>query len=155
MKVSDVLAPDLIQCDFPGVSKKRLLQNIAHFITEKLGGNLDQEKSMFDNLVAREKLGSTGIGKGVAIPHCRATGMRRIHGCLIKLREPIDFDALDDQPVDLVFALIVPEEKNDEHLATLASIASLLQSQSNLDALRGCHSASELFDTTIKLERSG
>lgn len=155
MKVSDVLAPELIQCDVQGVSKKRLLQNLAHFISLKLGCDSEQEQIMFDNLVAREKLGSTGIGDGVAIPHCRVSGVRRIHGCLVKLKEPVDFDALDDEPVDLVFALVVPDEQNDEHLATLACVAALLQSENSRNSLRACNTAQEMFETTLSLERCG
>jgi PTS system nitrogen regulatory IIA component len=109
---------------------------------------------LFHSLVARARLGSTGIGEGIAIPHCRAPGFKRIHGCLIKLSNPVDFDALDDQPVDLIFALVVPEEKNDEHLATLARVAALLQDETSRQSLRQCSSNEELFNTAIQLERS-
>jgi len=119
MKITDVLTPTMTRCDLPGASKKRVLENLSSFITEQLGGDAEQSDGLFHKLVARERLGSTGIGEGVAIPHCRASGFNRIHGCLIKLQKPVDFDALDDQPVDLIFALVVPEEKNDEHLVTL------------------------------------
>lgn len=154
MKITDVLTLAMTQCDLPGGSKKRVLENLSNFITEQLGGDADQTDTLFHSLVARERLGSTGIGEGIAIPHCRASGFKRIHGCLIKLREPIDFDALDDQPVDLIFALVVPEEKNDEHLATLARIADLLQNESSRQSLRQCNSNEELFNTAIELERS-
>ena len=145
MKITDVLTPAMTQCDLPGSSKKRVLENLSHFITEQLGGDEDQTDTLFHSLVARERLGSTGIGEGIAIPHCRAPGFKRIHGCLIKLLEPVDFDALDDEPVDLIFALVVPEEKNDEHLATLARVAALLQNESSRQSLRQCNSSEELF----------
>tara|TARA_B110000046_G_C13023135_1_gene412333 strand:- start:3307 stop:3774 length:468 start_codon:yes stop_codon:yes gene_type:complete len=153
MKITDVLTPAMTQCDLPGSSKKRVLENLSHFITEQLGGDEDQTDTLFHSLVARERLGSTGIGEGIAIPHCRAPGFKRIHGCLIKLLEPVDFDALDDEPVDLIFALVVPEEKNDEHLATLARVAALLQNESSRQSLRQCNSSEELFNTAIELER--
>lgn len=153
MKITDVLTPAMTQCDLPGSSKKRVLENLSHFITEQLGGDEDQTDTLFHSLVARERLGSTGIGEGIAIPHCRAPGFKRIHGCLIKLLEPVDFDALDDEPVDLIFALVVPEEKNDEHLATLARVAALLQNESSRKSLRQCNSSEELFNTAIELER--
>jgi PTS system nitrogen regulatory IIA component len=154
MKITDVLTPAMTQCDLPGGSKKRVLENLSTFITEQLGGDSEQTDALFHSLVARERLGSTGIGEGIAIPHCRAPGFKRIHGCLIKLSNPVDFDAPDDQPVDLIFALVVPEEKNDEHLATLARVAALLQDETSRQSLRQCSSDEELFNTAIQLERS-
>ncbi len=154
MKITDVLTPAMTQCDLPGSSKKRVLENLSTFITEQLGGDSEQTDTLFHSLVARERLGSTGIGEGIAIPHCRAPGFKRIHGCLIKLSNPVDFDAPDDQPVDLIFALVVPEEKNDEHLATLARVAALLQDEISRQSLRQCSSDEELFNTAIQLERS-
>ena len=154
MKITDVLTPALTHCNLPGGSKKRVLENLSAFITEQLGGDVEQSDALFHNLVARERLGSTGIGEGVAIPHCRASGFKRIHGCLIRLEQPVDFDALDDKPVDLIFALIVPEEKNDEHLATLARIAALMQDEQSRQTLRQCNDDEQLFATATQLERA-
>jgi PTS system nitrogen regulatory IIA component len=154
MNITDVLTPAMTECNLPGGSKKRVLENLSIFITEQLGGDAEQTDNLFHSLVARERLGSTGIGDGIAIPHCRAPGFKRIHGCLIKLSKPVDFDAIDDEPVDLIFALVVPEEKNDEHLATLARVAALLQNESSRQSLRQCSSNEELFNTAIQLERS-
>ena len=154
MKITDILTPAMTQYNLLGSSKKRVLENLSAFITEQLGGDAEQADSLFHGLVARERLGSTGIGEGIAIPHCRAPGIKRIHGCLAKLAAPVDFDAPDDQPVDLVFALVVPEERNDEHLATLARIAALLQHETSRAALRKCTSHEELFNTAVTLERS-
>ena len=154
MKITDVLTPAMTECNLQGGSKKRVLENLSIFITEQLGGDAEQTDNLFHSLVARERLGSTGIGDGIAIPHCRAPGFKRIHGCLIKLSKPVDFDAIDDEPVDLIFALVVPEEKNDEHLATLARVAALLQNESSRQSLRQCSSNEELFNTAIQLERS-
>ena len=154
MKITDVLTPAMTECNLPGGSKKRVLENLSIFITEQLGGDAEQTDTLFHSLVARERLGSTGIGDGIAIPHCRAPGFKRIHGCLIRLSKPVDFDAIDDEPVDLIFALVVPEEKNDEHLATLARVAALLQNESSRQSLRQCSSNEELFSTAIQLERS-
>ena len=153
MKITDILTQKMTQCDLPGGSKKRVLENLSAYVTDQLGGNTDQADTLFHNLVARERLGSTGIGEGVAIPHCRVSGFNRIHGCLIKLEDPVDFGALDDQPVDLIFALIVPEEQNDEHLATLARIASIMQSDQSRQSLRQCNNNEELFNTALQLER--
>jgi PTS system nitrogen regulatory IIA component len=153
MKITDILTQKMTQCDLPGGSKKRVLENLSAFVTDQLGGNTEQADTLFHNLVARERLGSTGIGEGVAIPHCRVSGFNRIHGCLIKLEDPVDFGSLDDQPVDLIFALIVPEEQNDEHLATLARIASIMQNDQSRQSLRQCNNNEELFNTALQLER--
>ena len=154
MKITDILTPAMTHCNLPGGSKKRVLENLSSFIVEQLGGDTEQADSLFNSLVARERLGSTGIGEGIAIPHCRTPGIKRIHGCLAKLTSPVEFDAPDDQSVDLIFALLVPEEQNDEHLATLARIAALLQHERSRVALRKCRSHEELFNTAVTLERS-
>lgn len=153
MKITDILTEKMTRCDLPGGSKKRVLENLSTFMTDQLEGNPEQADKLFHNLVARERLGSTGIGEGVAIPHCRVPGFNRIHGCLIKLEQPVDFGSLDDQPVDLIFALIVPEEQNDEHLATLARIASLMQDDQSRQSLRRCNNNEELYKTALRLER--
>ena len=154
MKITDILTPAMTHCNLPGGSKKRVLEHLSSFIVEQLGGDTEQADSLFHSLVARERLGSTGIGEGIAIPHCRTPGIKRIHGCLAKLTSPVEFDAPDDQSVDLIFALVVPEEQNDEHLATLARIAALLQHERSRVALRKCRSHEELFNTAVTLERS-
>ena len=154
MNIKNILTQQMTQCGIPGGSKKRVLENLSTFVTEQLGGDGDQADSLFHNLVARERLGITGIGEGVAIPHCRVAGFNRIHGCLIKLDNAIDFGALDDQPVDLIFALIVPEEQNEEHLATLARIAAIMQDDSSRNSLRQCTSSEELYTTALQLERA-
>ena len=153
MKISDVLSPELTSCNLPGRSKKRILENIAQMITAQLGGSEELCDILLDNFVAREKLGSTGLGNGVAIPHCRTPGVKKIYGFLAKLTTPVDFDAIDDQPVDLLFALVVPEEKNDEHLSTLARIAAIMQDDKSRQKLRDCDNDESLFQTALALER--
>lgn len=153
MKISDVLSPEMTNCNLPGRSKKRILENIAQMITAQLDAGDELCDILFDNFVAREKLGSTGIGSGVAIPHCRTPGIKKIYGFLAKLTAPVDFDAIDDQPVDLIFALVVPEEKNDEHLSTLARIAAIMQNDKSRQLLRDCDNDKLLFKTVLDLER--
>ena len=153
MKISDILTQQMTQCDLPGGSKKRILENLSTLVTDSLGGDSEQADALFQSLVASERLGSTGLGEGVAIPHCRVPGFTRIHGCLIKLAEPVDFDALDDKPVDLIFALIVPEEQNEEHLATLARVVSILQSADSRQLLRNCTNDEALYTTALELEK--
>lgn len=154
MKISDVLTPSLTVCQLPGSSKKRVLENISQLFAQQLGGGQEQCDALFNNFVSRERLGSTGMGTGVAIPHCRTVGVKKIYGCLAKLTTPVDFDGLDDQPVDLLFALVVPEEKNAEHLSTLARIAQIMKSDHSRQILRKCNSNQELFDTVITLEHT-
>ena len=154
MKISDVLSPELTRCAFSGRSKKRIIEALSQLLAKHLNGEHELSERLFDNFVAREKLGSTGLGKGVAIPHCRTSGVKKIHGCLVKLTHPVDFDAIDDQPVDLIFSLIVPEEKNDEHLNTLARIASIMQNDDYRQKLRSCADDATLFNTVLELERS-
>lgn len=153
MKISDVLSPELTKCAFSGRSKKRIIEALSQLISGQLSGGNELSERLFDNFVAREKLGSTGLGKGVAIPHCRTSGIKKIHGCLVKLTNPVDFDAIDDQPVDLIFALVVPEEKNVEHLSTLARIASIMQNDDHRQKLRNCTENVTLFNTVLELDR--
>jgi PTS system nitrogen regulatory IIA component len=152
MKISDVLTPSLTICQLPGNSKKRVLENISQLFAQQLAGGQEQCDALLHNFISRERLGSTGMGTGVAIPHCRTAGVKKIYGCLAKLITPVDFDSVDDQPVDLLFALVVPEEQNAEHLSTLARIAHIMQSDQSRQTLRNCNSNQELFDTVIALE---
>jgi len=153
MKIADVLTPALTVNQLPGNSKKRVLENISELLCEQLGTDQEQSEKLFNNFLSRERLGSTGIGTGVAIPHCRSSAAKKIYGCLTRLASPVDFDAVDDQPVHLVFALVVPEEQNDEHLSTLAGIAQVMQSDTSRQMLRECSSNQELFDSMISLEQ--
>jgi PTS system nitrogen regulatory IIA component len=153
MKISDVLSQELTSSNFPGRSKKRILENIAQLVTSQLVGSDELCDQLLDNFVAREKLGSTGLGNGVAIPHCRTPGVKKIYGFLAKLTTAVDFDAIDDEPVDLIFALVVPQEKNDEHLSTLARIAAIMQDDESRQKLRNCDNDETLYNTVLDLER--
>ena len=134
MKLSEILAPDCIRLDVDATSKKRVLESASQLIADT-DENLST-RQVFECLFAREKLGSTGLGHGVAIPHGRLAGLDKTIGVFLKLPQGVDFDAPDNEPVDLVFALLVPEESTDEHLQVLADIASYFNSQGARDALR-------------------
>jgi PTS system nitrogen regulatory IIA component len=136
MNISELLNQERVSCCPRIGSKKRLLEHIS----ELLARNVPQlsRNEIFDSLISREKLGSTGLGKGVAIPHGRLSALERPVCAFIKLDQPIEFDALDGQPVDLVFALIVPENSTDDHLKILASIAELFSSTVFCSAIREC-----------------
>ena len=134
MKLSEILTPDRIRLDSDATSKKRVLESAS----QMLAGTEDNlsPRAVFDCLIAREKLGSTGLGHGVAIPHGRLAGLDKTIGVFIRVAKGVDFDAPDNQPVDLVFALLVPEKSTDEHLQVLADLASYFNSQGSRDALR-------------------
>jgi len=147
MKLNDVLPPENIVADAPGGSKKRVLENLSVFLAERMPTVTADE--LYQGLLSRERLGSTGIGEGVAIPHCRMGGCDKITGALIKLEEPVDFDAIDGEAVDLIFALIVPEEENDQHLQILSAIAELLQDEEVRKELRQADSNDSLYRVAI------
>ena len=134
MKLSEILSPDCIRLDSEASSKKRVLE-IASQLLADTDKSLSQ-REVFDCLIAREKLGSTGLGQGVAIPHGRVAGLDRTIGVFLRLPGGVDFDAPDGAPVDLVFALLVPKESTEEHLQVLASIARYFDSKGSGDALR-------------------
>ena len=124
IRLEHILTPGRSQVNVPGGSKKRVLEQIANLVARDIPG-LDAH-DIFESLVAREKLGSTGFGNGIAIPHCRLAGCSVPVSALLRLDTPIDFDALDGAPVDLVFVLLVPEAATSEHLELLRQIAALL-----------------------------
>jgi PTS system nitrogen regulatory IIA component len=142
--LSQILTPGRTVCRAPGGSKKRLLETIARIISE------DQPSlpydDVLDHLIAREKLGSTGLGQGIAIPHCRAGNCTHPLGTLLTLEDPIDFDAPDDKPVDLLFVLLVPEEAHQQHLDILAEIARLFSQTGFCQQLRAAPDHQALYD---------
>jgi len=142
--LSQTLTPGRTVCRAPGVSKKRLFETIARIISEDQPA-LPQDE-IFDHLIAREKLGSTGLGQGIAIPHCRVSHCTKPLGILVTLEEPIDFDAPDEEPVDLLFALLVPEEANQQHLDLLAQIARLFSQPEFCQQLRDTRDGQALYE---------
>ncbi|UTF59680.1 PTS IIA-like nitrogen regulatory protein PtsN [Gilvimarinus sp. DA14] len=147
MQIDQILSPQRTLCRIEGVSKKRALEILANTIAEQVPG-MDAD-DIFRRLIAREKLGSTGIGHGIAIPHCRIPGCDSTLGALITLEEPIDFDAIDGEAVDVVFAMLVPAEAEDDHLKTLAALASALNEAPYRDALRRAESPEQLYQAAI------
>ncbi|MFT6093039.1 MAG: PTS system nitrogen regulatory IIA component [Pseudohongiellaceae bacterium] len=130
-----------------GSSKKRILKTISEHLADT-NNKLDAGE-VFDSLMAREQLGSTGIGAGIAIPHCRVPLCSDIVGMLITLKEPIDFDSIDDSPVDIIFVLIVPEQKTDEHIETLAGLARLFSDKDFCYTLRNTQDSEDLYNIAI------
>lgn len=147
MQLETILSPGRTLCDVPGSSKKRVLENIAQCICEdSLVLNPNQ---LFDSLITRERLGSTGLGQGIAIPHCRFSACHSVIGSLIKLQQPVDFDAIDGQPVDLLFVLLVPEQATDEHLAVLATLAERFSDPEFCQKLRSATDSESLYNAAI------
>ncbi|WP_404419819.1 PTS IIA-like nitrogen regulatory protein PtsN [Marinospirillum sp.] len=134
MQINEILTLERTLFGVPGGSKKRVLEYFSKFIAQQIPA-LDSEE-VFSRLIAREKLGSTGIGEGVALPHCRISHCKEAIGTFIRLRDKIDFDAIDGQPVDLIFLLLVPEDANEAHLQTLANLAETFAQDDLRKALR-------------------
>lgn len=134
MFVTDLLTPERIYPSVRSTSKKRLLETIASRLARH-GGDLD-DREVFESLCTRERLGSTGLGEGVAIPHGRISGCSDVQAVFMKLEKPLAFDAQDSAPVDLIFALAVPEHCTDDHLKLVAQIAELFSDTELLRKLR-------------------
>jgi PTS system nitrogen regulatory IIA component len=142
MKISDLLSPTDVMVDVRTSNKRLLLQEFAAKAAASLGLGVDQ---IAPYLLKREELGSTGIGRGVAIPHARLPDLQRPFGLLARLKQPIEFDAIDGQPVDIVFVLLLPAPAENGQLGPLALVARTLRPPENLARLRGAKNASELF----------
>jgi len=143
MKIEDLIVLDRIGCDNSSKSKKKALEALSNLLaTEE--SDIDQDE-IFDSLVNRERLGSTGLGRGVALPHARLPGREQAIGAFIKLEKAIDFDAIDNQPTDLLFGLLVPDHFTDEHLEILAELAKIFSDQAFCDTLRQTETKEQLF----------
>lgn len=143
MRISDILTSDCILCGQTLTSKKTTLEELS-----KILANTDTSLSyteVFDCLVAREKLGSTGLGNGVAIPHGRLKGGKKTIAAFMQLQHGVDFDAIDRGPVDLLFALLVPEDSTDEHLQTLSHLAEMFSNTETLERLRSGSTADGIY----------
>jgi PTS system nitrogen regulatory IIA component len=142
MEIADLLSPDAVLAHVKATTKKQVLQEMAHkaAILTKL-----PERRIFDTLIEREKLGSTGMGQGIAIPHGRIPGIEKMTGLFAQLDHPVDFDSMDDQPVDLVFLLLAPEGAGADHLKALARVSRLLRNQAVCEKLRAAPQAATLY----------
>lgn len=148
--LSKLLSPERILCHAEAGSKKRLLQTVAGMIADDQL-SLDATE-IFSQLVAREKLGSTGLGDGIAIPHCRIENCSHPLGMLVTLKTGVSFDAPDGGDVDLLFVLLVPNEAHQEHLDILADLARLFSQQQFCTQLRGAKTAETLYQTALARE---
>ncbi len=142
MEINDLLPPEAVTADLKVTSKKQALQDLAKRAAEISGLH---ERTVFDVLMERERLGTTGVGNGIAIPHGKLPNLDRLYGFFARLGQPIDFQSIDERPVDLIFVLLAPESAGADHLKALARISRLLRDQGVCDKLRGTDSAEALF----------
>jgi PTS system nitrogen regulatory IIA component len=133
MDLSDLVSQQGVVAHLKVSGKKQLLQELANRASAITG---IPERVIFETLLERERLGTTGVGQGIAIPHGKLSGIDRIHGLFARLSDPIDFDSIDDQPVDLVFLLLAPEGAGADHLKALARVSRLLRNQTMCEKLR-------------------
>ena len=152
MQLTDILSLSRISCDGQASSKKRVLEQFSDLIANDQT-SLNRSE-IFDSLLSRERLGSTGLGHGLAIPHGRVSNSERAIGAFIKLREGIDYDAVDHQPVDLLFALLVPEKSTEEHLQLLALLAEMFSDAEVVEKLRHAHTTTALYDAILEWQAS-
>ena len=142
MKFLDLLKPEAVKVITAASSKKRLMHDVAELVAQAYDL---QAEAVVEALMERESLGPTGVGHGVALPHARLSGLDSVIGAFLLLEKPIPFDAVDRQPVDVVFALFAPEEAGVEHLKALALVSRSLRDQSLCRKLRANHDAATLF----------
>lgn len=142
MDITSFISLDSIFPNLKATSKKQILQELGKIAKEKIN---KPGYEIANVLMERERLGSTGVGHGVAIPHGRFPGLNQIFGVFAKLEKPVGYDALDDQPVDLVFLLLAPEEAGADHLKALAKVSRILRDKATCEKLRGTNSGDAIF----------
>lgn len=147
MDIEDLLVTDLVFADFKASSKKQVLQALSRRWAAAKGVD---ERLAFEKLLERERLGSTGVGKGVAIPHARIEGLDGITGVFARLSTPVDFDAVDDVPVDLVFMLFAPEDAGADHLKALARVSRMLRDSAACDKFRQTSDDAALYAMVVQ-----
>jgi PTS system nitrogen regulatory IIA component len=144
-----ILAPSCVAVGDAASTKQLALEHAAALIA---AANPDiPVAKLVNELAARERLGSTGLGEGIAIPHCRLAECAKIVGALMHLAQPVQFDAIDGRPVDVLFALVVPASAHDAHLKVLAELARVFADERNRDRLRAAPTAGALFDALISM----
>lgn len=142
MEITDLISPAAVIPNLRATSKKQALQDLARRAAEITGLH---ERAIFDVLLERERLGTTGVGNGIAIPHGKLPTMERLYGLFARLEKPIHFDSIDEQPVDLIFLLLAPESAGADHLKALARVSRLLRDKGVCEKLRGTDNADALY----------
>ena len=151
MALADLIAQNAVLASLKANSKKQLLQELSEKAAELTGLG---EREIFDVLLQRDCLGSTGVGNGIAIPHGKLASLDRIVGVFARLETPVNFEALDDQPVDLVFLLLAPEGAGADHLKALSRIARIMRDNAMVSKLRATDNAASLYTFLAEDETS-
>lgn len=142
MEIYNFLAASNVFANVKANSKKQILQILSDEAAKVI--NIDA-RDIFDALLERERLGSTGVGKGIAIPHAKFRDLDEIVGMFISLKNQVDFESIDDKPVDLVFLLLVPENAGADHLTALARISRFMRDANNVSGIRGADNVDSLY----------
>ncbi|MBF0247922.1 MAG: PTS IIA-like nitrogen regulatory protein PtsN [Alphaproteobacteria bacterium] len=142
MEISDLITVEGVEANLRVTSKKQALQELSKRAAKVTG---QHERAIFDVLMERERLGTTGVGNGIAIPHGKLGALDRLYGLFARLDQPVDFQAIDEQPVDLMFLLLAPETAGADHLKALARVSRLLRDRSVCEKLRGADDPEALF----------
>jgi PTS system nitrogen regulatory IIA component len=142
MEIADLIEPGHVVAHLKATSKKQAIHDLARRAAAITG---QQERVIFDVLMEREKLGTTGVGNGIAIPHGKLAALDRLYGLFARLDTPIDFEAIDERPVDLIFVLLAPETAGADHLKALARVSRLLRDRTACEKLRGTDDAEALY----------
>lgn len=150
MNIAELISADYVALNVAVASKKKALEYISELLTQSRPDMAPAE--IFNCLISRERLGSTGVGKGIAIPHCRLQGNQNTMVAMVRLQQGIDYDSIDGDPVDILFAMVVPEDAGETHLKALAQLAKLFSNETVLaqlheatDAAQVCH----ILDTGV------
>ena len=142
MEITDLISPNAVIPNLRATSKKQALQDLARRAAEIVGLH---ERAIFDVLLERERLGTTGVGNGIAIPHGKLASLDKLYGLFARLEKPIHFESIDEQPVDLIFLLLAPESAGADHLKALARVSRLLRDKGVCEKLRGTDNADALY----------
>lgn len=151
MDINEIIDPDGVIANLKPSSKKQLLQELAEAGSVRTG---IESHAIFECLLEREKLGSTGVGNGVAIPHAKLQGMDRMVGVFAHLNKPVAFEAVDDQPVDIVFMLLAPVGSGADHLKALSRVARILRNQSTLSSIRTSSDPDAIYSLLTSIENA-
>jgi len=141
MTISALLSPQKIFIDTEVTSKKKLLELIANIVANQ---TQLAESTIYSNLLNRERLGSTGLGQGFAVPHARVPQLEETQACFFRLKQAVNFESPDNQPVDLVFTIIIPQEATEEHLLILSSLARIFSNPEICESIRNARDKQEI-----------
>jgi nitrogen PTS system EIIA component len=142
MEIEDILNQNCVVTSLNATSKKQALHELARKAAEYTG---IEERAIFDVLLERERLGTTGVGSGIAIPHGKLPNLEKLFGCFARLENPIEFDSVDNEPVDLIFLLLAPESAGADHLKALARISRILRNSVYCDKLRTAQTSDNIY----------